>query len=129
MLDRLGEVGFGRDDLSAIQSLIDAQQIDLFDVLQHVAYARPTVTRAERVESSRAHIHRDLEPNQREFVDFVLSQYVELGVDELQQERLPQLLAIRYESQLEGVTALGGTGKARDTFIGFQHKLYADQRD
>ena len=124
LLDRLADAGFGRDDLSAIQSIIDAQNSDLFDVLQYVAYAKPTVTRSERVEASRTYIFDDLQPDQREFVDFVLAQYIELGVDELQQDRLPQLLAIKYHSQKEGIEALGGTAKARATFIGFQRELY-----
>jgi type I restriction enzyme R subunit len=124
LLDRLADAGFSRDDLTAIQALIDAQNSDLFDVLQYVAYAKPTLTRTERVEASRKRIYKDLEPNQREFIDFVLSQYVDLGVDELQQERLPQLLAIKYQSQMEGIEVLGGTDKARATFIGFQRELY-----
>jgi type I restriction enzyme R subunit len=124
LLTRLGDAGFGRDDLAAIQGLIDAQNSDLFDVLQYIAYAKPTLTRKERVESSRTRIYKDLEQNQREFIDFVLSQYVDLGVDELQQERLPQLLAIKYQSQMEGIEALGGTERARATFIGFQRELY-----
>jgi type I restriction enzyme R subunit len=124
LLDRLADAGFSRDDLAAIQALIDAQNSDLFDVLQYVAYAKPTLTRTERVEASRKRIYRDLEANQREFIDFVLSQYVDLGVDELQQERLPQLLAIKYQSQMEGIQALGGTDRARATFIDFQRELY-----
>jgi type I restriction enzyme R subunit len=129
LLDRLSDVGFGRDDLTAIQALIDAQQSDLFDVLQYVAYAKPTVTRAERVAASRNQIYENLERNQREFVDFVLSQYVDLGVDELQQERLPRLLAIKYHTQMEGIAALGGTENARATFIGFQRQLYSRSLD
>ena len=125
LLDRLGEAGFSRDDLAAIQALIDAQSSDLFDVLQYIAYAKPTLTRRERVEASRKRIYDELEPEQREFVDFVLSQYVDLGVDELQQERLPQLLAIKYQSQMDGIQALGGTERARATFIGFQRELYS----
>ena len=125
LLDRLGEAGFSRDDLAAIQALIDAQNSDLFDVLEYIAYAKPTMTRKERVEASRKRIYEELEPEQREFVDFVLSQYVDLGVDELQQERLPQLLAIKYHSQMEGIEALGGTENARATFMGFQRELYS----
>lgn len=124
LLDRLGDAGFSRDDLAAIQALIDAQNSDLFDVLQYVAYAKPTMTRKARVDASRKPIYEALDPNQREFVDFVLSQYIDLGVDELQQDRLPQLLAIKYHSQMEGIEALGGTEKARATFVGFQRELY-----
>src|ERR1019366_1849141 len=126
LLDRLADAGFGREDLAAIQALIDAQSSDLFDVLQYIAYAKPTLTRRERVEASRKRIYEDLEPNQREFIDFVLSQYVDLGVDELQQDRLPQLLAIKYQSQMEGIEALGVTEEARSTFIGFQRELYSE---
>jgi type I restriction enzyme R subunit len=129
LLDRLADAGFRRDDLTAIQSLIDAQSSDLFDVLQYIAYAKPTMTRKERVEASRKRIYADLEPNQRQFVDFVLSQYLDLGVDELQQERLPQLLAIKFHGQMEGIQALGGTDKARATFIEFQRELYSRSVD
>jgi type I restriction enzyme R subunit len=129
LLDRLADAGFGREDLAAIQALIDAQSSDLFDVLQYIAYAKPTLTRTERVEASRNRIYEDLEPNQREFIDFVLTQYVDLGVDELQQERLPQLIAIKYHSQMEGIEALGGTERARSTFIGFQRELYSRSVD
>jgi type I restriction enzyme R subunit len=124
LLDRLADAGFRREDLAAIQALIDAQSSDLFDVLQYIAYAKPTLTRRERVEASTKRIYQNLERNQREFIDFVLSQYVDLGVDELQQERLPKLLAIKYQSQMEGIEALGGTENARATFIGFQRELY-----
>ena len=82
------------------------------------------MTRKARVDASRKPIYEALDPNQREFVDFVLSQYIDLGVDELQQDRLPQLLAIKYHSQMEGIEALGGTEKARATFVGFQRELY-----
>jgi hypothetical protein len=37
---------------------------------------------------------------------------------------LPKLLAIKYQSQMEGIEALGGTENARATFIGFQRELY-----
>jgi len=129
LLDRLGEAGFSRDDLSAIQALIDAQNSDLFDVLQYIAYAKPTMTRRERVDASRSRMYENLDASQREFIEFVIFQYVELGVDELQQERLPQLLAIKYHSQMEGIAALGGTERARATFMGFQRELYSKAAD
>jgi hypothetical protein len=37
---------------------------------------------------------------------------------------MPHLVAIKYHSQMEGIEALGGTEKARATFIGFQRELY-----
>lgn len=126
LLNRLGDAGFNRDDLREIQKLIDAENSDLFDVLEYVAYAKPTLTREERVEVSRKRIYAQLDDHQREFVNFVLAQYVHLGVDELAQERLPQLISIKYHSQMEGIATLGGTEKARATFVGFQKHLYGE---
>ena len=73
----------------------------------------------ERVESSRERVYASLDPIQQQFVDFVLAQYINLGVDGLRQDRLPQWLSIKYYSQMEGIEALAGTVKARDTFVGF----------
>ena len=124
LLARLADAGFSHDDLMAIQKLIDAEHSDLFDVLEYVAFSKPVISRADRVACSRSEIYEHLEPTQREFIDFVLAQYVSLGVDELQQERLPRLIAIKYGSQIEGITALGGTERAKRAFVGFQRELY-----
>jgi type I restriction enzyme R subunit len=129
LLNRLGDAGFSRDDLREIQKLIEAESSDLFDVLEYVAYAKPTVSREARVEASRSHIYAVLDDRQRQFIDFVLAQYVQLGVDELQQDRLPQLIALKYHSQMEGIEALGGTDKARATFIEFQKQLYRKEAE
>ena len=46
LLQGLAEKGFGADQLAEMQRIIDAENCDLFDVLAHVAYARPPITRA-----------------------------------------------------------------------------------
>jgi type I restriction enzyme R subunit len=124
LLARLEEAGFGRENLKAIQSIIEAENSDLFDVLQFVAYSRPAVPRAERVRSAIAAIHGGLDARQREFVDFVLAQYVELGVEELDREKLPQLIAVRYGTLNDGLEKIGGIGKATAAFLGSQKQLY-----
>ena len=48
LLQGLAEKGFGRDQLAEMQKIIDAEKSDLFDVLAHVAYALPPLTREER---------------------------------------------------------------------------------
>lgn len=48
LLDGLAKKGFGKDQLAEIQKIIDAEKSDLFDVLAHVAYALPPLTREER---------------------------------------------------------------------------------
>src|SRR5271157_3967265 len=48
LLQGLAEKGFGRDQMAEMQKIIDAEKSDLFDVLAHVAYALPPLTREER---------------------------------------------------------------------------------
>lgn len=129
LLGRLDDAGFGRDNLAAIQSIIEAENSDLFDVLQFVAYNKPTVPRAERVKATINDIHGELDERQQEFVDFVLSQYVELGVDELDREKLPQLISVKYGNLNDGLAKIGGIDQARAAFLGSQRRLYQPMVD
>ena len=93
LLEKLDEAGFGKDELSTLQRLIDAEKSDLFDVLEYVFNSdiKP-MTREARVAATQATIFALLNDKQKEFIEFVLSKYIETGVDELDQEKLPVLL-------------------------------------
>jgi type I restriction enzyme R subunit len=55
----------------------------------------------------------------------VLAKYIESGVNELDQEKLPPLLTLKYEALDDAIKVFGRVEKTRDTFIGFQKHLYA----
>ncbi len=61
---------------------------------------------------------------QREFVDFVLAKYIETGVGELDQEKLPHLLQLKYHALSDATALLGRTEKILSTFLEFQKHLY-----
>jgi type I restriction enzyme R subunit len=124
LLGRLAEAGFGEGDLKEIQKLIDAENSDLFDVLEYVAFVKPTVSRIERALATRPELNRALTENQVDFIHFVLDRYVATGVEELDDQRLPDLIKLKYEALQDGVEALGGVDEAREAFIGFQKFLY-----
>jgi type I restriction enzyme R subunit len=124
LLAGLEDRGFGIEQLQEIKTLIEAEQSDLFDVLAYIAFALPAITREERVEISRSSIHQHYSDKQLEFLDFVLSHYVNQGVTELDQEKLPNLLELKYQSVGDAVAALGSVGEIREVFIGFQGYLY-----
>jgi type I restriction enzyme R subunit len=124
LLGRLAEAGFGEGDLKEIQKLIDAENSDLFDVLEYVAFVKPTVSRIERALATRPELNRALTVNQVDFIHFVLDRYVATGVEELDDQRLPDLIKLKYHALQDGVEALGGVDEARDAFIGFQKYLY-----
>ncbi len=124
LLEGLEEKGFGKDQLEEIRNLIEAEQSDLFDVLAYIAFALPTMTREERVEASRSTIHQHYSDTQQEFLDFVLTHYIAQGVTELDLEKLPSLLELKYHSVDDALPILGGSLEVREVFIGFQGYLY-----
>ena len=128
LLQGLAEKGFGKDQLAEMQKIIEAEKSDLFDVLAYVAYALPTLTREERAEKAKIIISTRFNSKQRVFLDFVLSQYVKVGVDELAQEKLSPLLKLKYNNAIaDAVADLGRPEEIGKTFAGFQKYLYQQQ--
>jgi type I restriction enzyme R subunit len=123
-LDKLAQAGFGIDELNTMKELIDAEKSDLFDVLEYVSFARKPITREMRVAEAQSRIFYGLDNKQKEFLEFVLSKYIETGVEELDQEKLPSLLELKYQSINDATEVLGGVDRIRTTFIVFQKYLY-----
>ncbi|MEK6556889.1 MAG: type I restriction-modification enzyme R subunit C-terminal domain-containing protein, partial [Candidatus Margulisiibacteriota bacterium] len=123
-LEQLSDAGYEKEQLLSLQKLINAEKSDLFDVLEFVAYAAKPITREERVAAAKPSILLGLDEQQREFIEFVLSKYIETGIDELDQEKLPSLLELKYHALSDASAILGGVEKIRDFFIGFQKYLY-----
>jgi len=125
LLRGLAEKGFGGEQLAEMQKIIDAEKSDLFDVLAHVAYALPPLTREERAALARPVISRTFNDRQRLFLDFVLSHYVSVGVEELDQNKLNPLLRLKYHDSLaDAVADLGDPAAIGKVFAGFQRYLY-----
>ncbi|MEI6423195.1 MAG: DEAD/DEAH box helicase family protein, partial [Lentisphaerota bacterium] len=125
LLQGLSDKGFGGEQLSEMQKIIDAEKSDIFDVLAHVAYALPPVTREERAAKAKVSINTHFNSRQQQFLDFVLSHYVSVGVQELDQEKLTPLLRLKYHNSISD--AVADLGKPEDIgmiFAGFQKYLY-----
>ncbi|MFZ2541640.1 MAG: DEAD/DEAH box helicase family protein [Gallionella sp.] len=126
LLEGLAEKGFGKDQLTEMQKIIDAEKSDLFDVLAHVAFAMQPISREERAGVARGQIHDHFGNKQEAFLDFVLAHYVREGVEELEQEKLTKLLRLKYHDSIsDAVADLGGDiTEIRNLFSGFQRYLY-----
>ena len=124
LLKKLEQQGCGKSDLLKLQEMIDADNCDLFDVLEYISYARKPITRAERVSKAQSNIYTFLNEKQRDFIDFVLKNYVQDGVDELDIKKLSSILASKYGSSYEGQKVLGSTHEIQSIFIDFQQHLY-----
>jgi len=128
LLQGLAEKGFGADQLAEMQKVIDAERSDLFDVLAHVAYALPPITREVRAANAKVIISTHFSSKQQVFLDFVLSHYVRVGVEELDQDKLTPLLRLKYHNSI--ADALADLGRAEEigrVFAEFQRYLYDKQ--
>jgi type I restriction enzyme, R subunit len=128
LLQGLAEKGFGREQMAEMQKIIDAEKSDLFDVLSYVAYALPPLTREERATKAKVIISTLFNTKQQVFLDFVLSHYVSVGVEELDQEKLALFLRLKYHDSIsDAVADLGKPEEIGNVFVGFQKYLYQQQ--
>jgi type I restriction enzyme R subunit len=130
LLDGLAERGFAHEQLAEMQSLIDAQKSDIFDVLANIAFNLPPVSRERRAALAREVIAQKFESKQVEFLTFVLAQYVQVGVDELSPDKLPPLLRLKYNNAIADAMAdLGPPAQIGQLFSSFQQYLYEQPRE
>lgn len=126
LLKQLENSGFPESELVSIQDLIDAKNSDLFDVLEFVKYALKPISREVRAKKSRSIMEAGIEKNQLEFIDFLVNQYIQSGVEELGESKLQTLLEIKYSDIFQGIKILGNgeVSRVRNLFLNFQKNLY-----
>ena len=126
LLLKLENAGCYRDDLEKLQELINAKNSDLFDVLEYIAYAKPPISRVARVQTNKENIFNKLNSNQKKFVDYILRNYVRVGIDELDIEKLDTIVNAKYGGILDAKKELGEIKDIKNTFIDFQKHLYVN---
>jgi len=125
LFGKLPEFFRDEDELRALWSAPDTR--DLFDVLAHVAYALAPLTREERAARAKTIIGTHFNSKQQVFLDFVLSHYVSVGVEEIDQAKLTSLLRLKYHDSIaDAVADLGRPDEIGKVFSGFQKYLYQD---
>ncbi len=88
----------------------------------------PPLTREERASKAKVEISSQFNPKQQAFLDFVLSHYVNVGVQELDQDKLTPLLKLNYHDSIpDAIADLGAALVIKKVFVGFQKFLYAEK--
>jgi len=123
-LFKMSELGYDQEKLESLQNMINADDSDLFDVLAYVSFAIQPITREERVSEVKSIILEKLNDKEREFLDFVLTKYLEKGFEELGEEKLPILLNLKYNAIANAEQNLGDVEKIRSMFFNLQKELY-----
>ena len=83
------------------------------------------ITRKQRINGTKLNIFDKVSNTEKEFLDFVLSKYKEKGVEELDEDKLPMLLNLKYHAIANAEQILGSVENIRNLFFGFQKDLYA----
>lgn len=123
LLEELSEKGFAKQQLQEFQRILNAENSDLYDVLAYIAFHADIIERAMRADKAKIHLD-NYDPKQQEFLNFVLSQYVKEGVEELDDTKIGDLLVLKYHAIADAKNELGEIASIRNTFIGFQTYLY-----
>jgi len=123
LLEELSEKGFAKQQLQEFQRILNAENSDLYDVLAYIAFHADIIERVKRADKAKLHLD-NYDPNQQEFLNFVLSQYVKEGVEELDDTKISDLLVLKYHAIADAKKELGDIASIRNTFIGFQTYLY-----
>lgn len=124
LLEKLSEKGFTADQLKEFQKILDAERSDIYDVLSYVAYSSEILERKQRAEKAREHFV-EMDAENRQFLEFVLEQYVIYGVEELDDAKLSDFLQLRYHTIKDAKAKLGDIQTIRNNFINYQKYLYA----
>ena len=94
-------------------------------MLTFIAYSSNLQTRAERVKNHKVAIFNNIQSRQHAFIEFVLKQYIQNGVTELDDERISDLIKLKYGETLNAIRELGDDVQdIRTTFNNFQKYLY-----
>ena len=78
------------------------------------------------METNKDNIYNLLNAAQRDFVEYVLRNYVDVGVDELDVSKLSTVLTAKYGSINAAQKQLGTLQEIQQTFIEFQKNLYKE---
>ena len=88
-----------------------------------MAYNSEILERPQRAAKARLQfLHMD--DNYKDFLEFVLSQYVTNGFEELDDEKLSSFLQLKYHSIQDAKEKLGDVKTIRNNFINYQQFLY-----
>jgi type I restriction enzyme R subunit len=124
LISKLEKHGCSKDDLNKLRELIDAEDSDLFDVLQYIAFSNPAITRKERVDLAEDNIYQFINKDQVDFIRFVLNNYIQEGIDELDISNLSTIINAKYGSINQAQKELGSSNEIKEAFTDFQKYLY-----
>ena len=127
LLIKLGNLGFDNEQLNDLRNMIASPECDIFDVLSHISFSSQLMTRKQRVEFVKGEpeffeVYKNLEA--REFLQFVLQHYEDYGIEELQRDKLGDLVKLKLGTPKDAKTAFGDMKTLLGAYYKLQENIY-----
>lgn len=123
-LKELDNVGYDSNQMKEFSKLISAENSDLFDVFEYIAFDKKPLTRGERILKTKDFIFEGSDVETRAFLEFVLNSYHKDGYISLSEENFPVFLELKYGSLIEAKNTFDDLEKVKISFLNLQEKLY-----
>jgi len=127
LLQGLAEKGFGREQWPRCKGLLTPRRAT-FSTCWHMLLMRYRRSPARKgLQTLKIEISTHFNSKQQVFLNFVLSHYVQVGVEELDREKLRPLLLLKYHNAIaDAVSDLERPEEIGKVFAGFQKYLYQE---
>ncbi|MEW4925759.1 EcoAI/FtnUII family type I restriction enzme subunit R [Algibacter sp. 2305UL17-15] len=127
LLKQLGQLGFDNEQLNDLRNMIATPDCDIIDVLSHISFSSELMTRKQRVEFVKGNpqffeIYKNLEA--REFLEFILKHYEDYGIEELQRDKLGDLVKLKLGTPKDAKTAFGDMNTLLGAYYKLQENIY-----
>jgi len=127
LLKKLGQLGFDNEQLNDLRNMIASPECDIFDVLSHISFSSNLITRKQRVKFVKGdpeffEVYKKVEA--RDFLEFVLQHYEKYGIEELQRDKLGDLVKLKLGTPKDAKTAFGDMKTLLGAYYKLQENIY-----
>lgn len=127
LLEKLGQLGFDKEQLEALRLMVASPEVDIFDVLAHISFRSDIKTRKERVlhvkgEAKTLNVYSDLRA--KEFMEFILDHYEKYGADELSKDKLGDLVRLKLGTPKDAKVIFGDLKRLKEAYYELQEHIY-----
>ncbi|HKO78241.1 MAG TPA: DEAD/DEAH box helicase family protein [Flavobacterium sp.] len=126
LLEQLGNLGFDKEQLDALRDMIATPDCDIFDVLSHISFSSDLKTRKERARNVREDnffaVYQNLKA--RDFLEYVLHHYEKFGIEELQRDKLGDLVKLKLGTTKDAKVVFGDMKNLLGAYYKLQENIY-----
>jgi len=123
-MKEMAQFGYDTDQMNEFAKMVGAENSDLFDVFEYIAFDKKPLTRGERILKTKEKVFEGLDSETQQFLEFVLNAYHSDGYETLSEKSFSTFLELRYGSMIEAQSVFGDLNNVKSSFLSLQEELY-----